>query len=190
MVLTLGSTRGWKELPARGLSLLELIIGMSLVGLVTIGFGFIYATSQRHLIQDANRAASQSEASFALSHIRGTLFQATDVIIPAVAAGGNPPTVSFTLVFRSQPQPPPAGAVITSTYRLTGTDLEYERDTGGGFVVIARSILPSGLPGGGGLIFTRVNRNSVQIDVTARRTAGTDTQDTQLVTVVTPRGIL
>lgn len=174
MVLTLGSTRGWRELPARGLSLLELIIGMSLVGLVTIGFGFIYATSQRHLIQDSNRAASQSEASFALSHIRGTLFQATDVIIPAVgdAPGG---VLSFTWE-------PTRGTVLTSTYQLNAGNLEYQRVAGDAFVVIARSI--------NGLIFTRVNRNSVQIDVTARRTAGTDTQDTQLVTVVTPRGIL
>ena len=160
----------------RGLTLIELIVVISLLGVVALSFAFLFSSSQRFLAQSMNATSAQGEASFALEHIRRFLFLATDIAVPAEGANGA--ALQFTW------QPTAVGGVtttVTSDYRLTGTNLEFQQTAGGGYDVIARGI--------DAINFNRTARASVEITLTARRTSAQDTRRTQLRTTVNPRGL-
>lgn len=157
----------------RGLTLIELVVVISLLGVVALSFAFLFSGSQRFLVQSMNATSTQGEASYALEHIRRYLFLATDIAVPAEGANGA--VLQFTW------QPTATGAAVTSDYRLTGTNLEFQRTAGGGYEVIARGI--------DAINFNRTARASVEITLTARRTSAQDTRRTQLRTTVNPRGL-
>lgn len=157
----------------RGLTLIELVVVISLLGVVALSFAFLCSSSQRFLVQSMNATSTQGEASYALEHIRRFLFLATDIAVPAEGANGA--VLQFTW------QPTAAGAAVTSDYRLTGTNLEYRQTAGGAYEVIARGI--------DAINFNRPARSSVEITLTARRTSAQDTRRIQLRTTVNPRGI-
>lgn len=168
--------RGRRAVPRRsvlfqfqaGLTLTELLIAITLLGLVMGSFAYLYGTSLRFLVQSVNFSDSQGEASFALEHIQRHLLRATVVAVPA-NVGDAGPTLTFTW------QPAIAEAVQTSSYELTGTDLRFDGAT------IARNIAE--------ISFTRATQATVDIRVRAERTSGGDTRATTLRTAVSPRGI-
>lgn len=158
-----------------GLTLVEILIAVSLLGLVAVSFAYLYGVSQRFLVQSVNFSASQGEASFALEHIQRNLQRATAVPLPA-NVGDAGTTLEFTW------QPDIAAAVRTSRYQMNGTNLEFVADTaGGGAEVIARSIAA--------ITFTRATQSTVDIEVRAERTSAGDTRETILRTAVSPRGL-
>lgn len=158
-----------------GFSLMELVVGLSLMGLVALSFAFLYGASQRHLIQNMNFVASQGEAGFGLEHVKRHLMLATAVGTPSI--GNTAGQLEFTW------QPTIQSAAITSRYTLVNGDLRFTRDvSAGGFEVVARDI--------DAVAFERPQKAGVVVDVTARRTAGGDVRQMNLRTTISPRGIL
>ncbi len=160
----------------RGLTLIELVVVISLLGVVALSFAFLFSSSQRFLAQSMNATSAQGEASYALEHIRRFLFLATDIAVPAEGANGA--ALQFTW------QPTAVGgavATVTSDYRLNGTRLEFRRTAGDPYELIAQGI--------DAINFNRTARASVEVTLTARRTSAQDTRRTQLRTTVNPRGI-
>ena len=178
MLLTQKNTKGYRlsgrgYAPANGVTLVELLIAAALLGLVSLGFGFIYVVAQRNFVRNANFVIAQSEAAYAMEHIKRNLFLASAISVPAV---GDP--AGETLTFTSQPdlgQP-----TITSTYQRNGMALVYQRDSGS-FTPVAGGVTQ--------LIFDRQNLYSLRVTVQANRTTGGDTQVESLTSTVTPRGI-
>lgn len=155
---------------ARGITLLELVLGVALIGLVSLSFAFLYGNAQRNLVQSVNAVATQSESSFALEHIKRNLSRATDILIPAVGANGD--TVQFRF------QDALAGNAVTAEYTLAGTDLRYDPDTGtAGTEIIARNITD--------LSFDRTDRAVVRVTVTSQQGGQAD----QLQATITARGV-
>ncbi|MBI3322502.1 MAG: prepilin-type N-terminal cleavage/methylation domain-containing protein [Candidatus Omnitrophica bacterium] len=158
----------------RGLTLLELMIAVTLLGLVTVSFAYLYGTSQRFLVQSVNISSVQGEAAFALEHIQRNLSRATALSQPADGNTGG--TLEFSW------QPTITAALRASRYELSGTDLRFIPDTAnaGVFEVIARNIT--------GALFARADP-SVSMQITSQRNSGGDTRDTTLRTTVSPRGL-
>ncbi len=73
-----------------GFTLLEVLLAVSLVGLVGLSLMAVTGTSQRYLLQSMSITASQSEAAYALEHMRRHL-QLANRIVPYDDAG-NPLT--------------------------------------------------------------------------------------------------
>ena len=162
----------------KGFTLLESVIVISLLGLVTLSFGYLFSTAQRFMIQSINFTSTQTDASFALEHIRRHLTTATAITVPAAGASGA--TLEFTW------RPTTAEAARTSRYELGGTgntDLRFIPDTtvAGTFEVIARGIQT--------ITFNRATAGSVAVDVTAQRSGGGDMRQTRLQTTINPRGL-
>ena len=157
------------------MTLLEILIAMTLLGLVLGSFAYLAGAAQRFLVQSVNISASQGEASFALEHIERNLQRATAVALP-LNVGDSGPTLEFTW------QPTLALAPRNSRYQLVGTDLRFTADIAVGTVeVIARNIAQ--------ITFTRVNTGDISIDVQAVRASAGDSRDTTLRTSVSPRGM-
>lgn len=170
----------------RGVSLLELMVAIGLIGVVGLAFAFLYFSSQRFLIQSSNYTLSQGEASFALEHIKRRVLQATAIANPApggildLTGGGS---FNFTWQRRI-----PAGTgplqTLNSAYRLSGNNLFFDEDQN----VPSTSPLARGMIG---VTITRTGRTIVAVTLTSRRNTGDDiNRDTQLQTIVTPRGLL
>ncbi len=159
----------------RGFTLLESVVGISLLALVGLSFAYLLTTSQRFLVQSTNAASSQTDASFAVEHIKRNLTTATNIAQPAAGTSGS--TLEFTW------QPTAATAVRTSRYEVQGTDLRFIPDTtaAGTFERIAQGIQT--------LLFDRSTAGTVVIEVTARRTSGGDSRDMRIVTAISPRGV-
>lgn len=159
----------------KGFTLLEAVIVLSLLGLVGLSFAYLFSTSQRSLIQSANFASSQTDASFALEHIKRHLITATAVAAPAAGAAGS--TLEFTW------QPTAAAAERTSRYELNGTELRFIADitSADAFEVIARGIQA--------VTFDRAAAGRVSVEVLAQRTSGGDTRQMRLQTNISPRGL-
>ena len=162
----------------RGFTLLEAIIAISLLGLVGLSFSYLISLSQRMMIQSMDASTSQGDAAFALEHIRRYVATATDITVPAEGASG--PALEFTW------QQGGGGVVTnhTSRYELggtDGTDLRFTRDVGGPFEVVSRRIQD--------ITFDRAVARMVSVNVTARKTTGGDSRDTQLQTNISPRGL-
>ena len=157
------------------MTLIEILIAVTLVGVVAVSFAYLYGVAQRFLVQSVNFSSTQGEASFALEHIQRNLQRATAVALPA-DVGDSGATLEFTW------QPDINAAVRTSRYQLSGTNLEFVADTaGGGAEVIARNIAA--------VTFTRASSSTFNIVVQARQSAAGDTRETTLRTTVSPRGL-
>ena len=78
-----------KGRPRGGFTLLEAVVVISLLSIVGLSFAYLLTTSQRFLIQSTDAAANQSDAAFALEHIKRHLMVATGITTPATGAGGN-----------------------------------------------------------------------------------------------------
>lgn len=157
------------------MTLLELVITAGLIGIVGLSFSFLYASAQRFLIQSTNMASSQSEAAFAVEHVKRRLLQATSITTPA-----NGVTGATTLTFVWVPSMAEAASPRTSTYSLSGGNLQCV--TGIVTDVIARNITA--------VSFGQAVRGSVTLQVTARRSAGNDiNRDTVLQTTINPRAL-
>lgn len=168
-----------------GFTLLESIIVISLLGLVGLSFAYLYTTAQRFTIQSVNATSTQTDAAFALEHIKRNLTPATAIVTPATVApavGSSGNTLEFTWQMSA------TTPVRTSRYEVNGTDLRFIPNTAaaGTFEVIAR-----GIQTGGTLspLFSRATAGTVSIDVTAQKTAGADTRKMRLQTNVSPRGL-
>ena len=149
---------------------------ISLLGLVSLTFAYLFSTAQRFMIQSVNSTSSQAEASFALEHIKKHLQAATAIAIPT--AGTSDSRIEFSW------QEMVGGVVTdrTSRYQLNGSNLEYIANTGIGAVeVIARGIQT--------ITFNRATAVTVFINLTVQRSAGGDTRQMRLQTSVSPRGI-
>ena len=165
-----------KGRPRGGFTLLEAVVVISLLSIVGLSFAYLLTTSQRFLIQSTDAAANQSDAAFALEHIKRHLMVATGITTPATGAGGN--ILEFTW------QEIVAGVATdrTSKYQLNGSDLEYIADTTVGTAeTIARGIQT--------ITFDRAVAGTVAVDITAQRTSGADAQKMRLQTSISPRGI-
>lgn len=164
----------------RGFTLLEVVVGVTLLGLVALGFAFLSTNAQRYLIQSMGASASQGEATIAIEHIKRHLTVATDVLQPPVA---NPPA-NQTLVLEFTWQPRANQAVRTSRYELNNNNLRFIPNVANAavFEVIARGVR--------NLTFTRNNAGRVTVDVTAeQRAPDGEVRQMQLQTVISPRGI-
>lgn len=169
------------------MSLLELVVATSLIGVVGLSFGFLYVTAQRFLIQSINLTASQGEASFGLEHIKRRLLQAVAITNPAwppvPPANGTLVLTNGGGTFQFTWEQSVAAGQVACQYRLTGTTLEFQRGAAGAWETIARGIQS--------VTFTRTGANVVAVEILARQTSGRDiNRDTRLQTLVTPRGIL
>lgn len=161
----------------QGMTLLELVVVLSLIGVVGLAFGFLYTSSQNFLIQSLDATSAQGEASFALEHIRKNLTLATAIATPAVGANGT------TLTFTSTPTA--GAAAVTSTYQLNNNgNLEFRGNAAGAFQVIARDIQVQDANGNPTIIFNRIAVGSVEVTLTAQHQSGADTRQQQLRTVV------
>lgn len=158
-----------------GLTLMEVLIAVTLVGVVAVSFAYLYGTAQRFLVQSMNFSSTQGEASFALEHIQRNLQRATAVALPA-DPGDSGAVLEFTW------QPDINAAVRTSRYQMNGTSLEFVADTaGGGAEVIARNIAT--------ITFTRGSQATFEVAVQSQKSTAGDTRETTLRTTVSPRGL-
>ncbi len=164
----------------RGFTLLEVVVGVALLGLVALGFAFLATNAQRYLIQSMGASASQGEATIALEHIKRHLTVATAVAQPPV---GDPPA-NQTAFLEFTWQPRAGQAARTSRYELNNNNLRFIPDVAdaGAFENIARGIQA--------LTFTRNNAGRVTVDATAEQAAADgEIRRMQLQTVISPRGI-
>lgn len=172
-------TKGGR-LHERGFTLLEVVVGVTLLGLVALGFAFLSTNAQRYLIQSMGASASQGEATIALEHIKRHLTAATAVAQPPVA---NPPA-NQTAILEFTWQPRADQAVRTSRYELNNNNLRFIPDvaSAGVFEVVARGVK--------NLTFTRNNAGRVTVDVMADQIVPDgDVRQMYLQTVISPRGI-
>ena len=141
---------------SRGITLVELVIAATLVGLVGLSFAFLYFMANEQMVQNINITSSQTEASYAIEHIRRHVVMATDITTPVV----GDPDPSTTLIFDFQPAG--AAGAQQATYQLNGTDLEFDIDVNPpAFLAIARHITV--------LNFNRTDRTAVEVTVTANK---------------------
>ena len=179
-------------------TLLELLVVMSLLGLVAVGFGYLYANSQQFLAQSVAISATQGEASFALEHIKRQLLRVNWVLVFG----------TDRIAFRYDPRPfatqtPQVDDDQWDGYRLNGTILNLVRsialtdDTNGDGVANGGDD-PADVPAGGEVIarnitaitFERNNTRRVTVNVTAEQAAaGGGTQKTELTAVIGLKGI-
>ncbi len=181
----------------RGFSLLEVVLGVTLLGLVALGFAFLATNAQRYLIQSMLVSGSQGEATIALEHIKRHLSAATEIHVPPIA----PPPGSQSVVLEFTWQPRAGQAPRTSQYLLDGGTLWFVPD---------RALLPPGPvvpnPNRPDLFeniargiqtladrppFTRNPAGRVTVDLTAEQTSadGEEVRRERLQTVISPRGI-
>ena len=132
-----------------GFTLLESIIVIGLLAIVGLSFAYLLTTSQRFLVQSTNAASSQTDASFAMEHIKRHLTVARD----SVGVGGNvvsaiaqPAAGASGSVLEFNWQPRAADPLRTSRYVLQGTDLRFIPDitAAGTFEVIAQGRMAHG----------------------------------------------
>ncbi len=161
-----------------GLTLMEILIAVTLLGLVAASFAYLFDSSQRYMVQSVNISATQGEASFALEHIERNLQLASAVALP-LNVGDSGQVLEFTSQLSI------SAPVITSRYYMNGTFLQFIRDTGNGaWENVARNI--------SAITFTRSTLSTIDIQVQAQQTSvgGGDTRNTTLRTSVSPRGLL
>lgn len=162
-----------------GFTLAELVIAISLLGIVGVSFAYLYTAAQRYMIQSVNFTATQTEASFALEHMKRYLTLASAIVQPPE---GNPPAnQSAQLEFTWRQTI--AGADQTSRYELQGNELRFIPNVAqaGAFETVARSVEQ--------VQFTRVSPGMVRLDVTSSQNSGGDARQTRLQTIVSPRGL-
>ncbi len=166
----------------RGITLLELVIVTSLIGLVGLSFAFLYSSSQRFLIQSANFTSSQGEASFGLEHIKRRLLQAIAMAVPAAGETRTLTNGGVTVQFTWLPNRAALPLGLDCQYRLSGDNLQFQRGAGGTWEPIARGIES--------VTFTRTAQSVISVEIAVTRNAGRDIERrTRLQTVVSPRGL-
>ena len=98
------------------ITLLELIIAISLLGVVALGFTSIQNFARYHAIGSERRAKVQNELSFVLQHISKNIQRAT-------GDGNNPPIAALANGFRvrvdANPTPTPANYGDDTWYNYT-----------------------------------------------------------------------
>jgi len=109
---------------AKGLTLVELLIAAALLGLVSLGFGFIYVVAQRNLVRNANFVVAQNEAAYAMEHIKRQLARA--VFLDPVSTATDL-RFDYTTTM--------GAADVTARYVLNGNVLEYREGAGAGVLV-------------------------------------------------------
>ena len=165
------------RLKQAGLTLLELAVAMSLMGVVGLSFAYLYVNSQRYLTQSVLASAAQGEASYAMEHIKRQLLDAVDVTWPAERDTVARPQLNFRI--RRTMADPAVG--VPAVYSMAGTTLQYSID-GGPATPIASNLSV--------MTFKRNSRVQLGVDITARqRTAGGDARETSLHADVGVRGI-
>lgn len=116
----------------KGMTLLELLLAASLVGLVSLTFAAIYGSATRYFIQDVNLTSTQGEAGYIMQHIQRNVTAATRLVNsdtgnPAPWAG----SVAF-LVDTANPVVLPNDPTddVWRAYRLNGANLLYIPNVG------------------------------------------------------------
>lgn len=163
----------------RGFTLLEAVIVVSLLGVVSLSFAYLFTTAHRFMIQSLNSTSSQGEAAFALEHIKKHLTMATAIARPTVGENPPPSILQFTWQRTS------LVTATTSRYELKANgDLRFIPNTANAetFEVVSQGITT--------ITFNRATARTISIDVTAQRTSGGDTRQMRLQTNVSPRGLL
>ncbi len=142
---------------SRGITLVELVVAASLIGLVGLSFAFLYFMANEQMVQNIDITTSQTEASFAVEHLRRHVVMATEITSPAE---GNTDT---TLIYRWWDTAAVPAVERIATYQHDNVDLELEFDdgSGAGVVRVARHITA--------LNFNRTDRTAVEVTVTANQ---------------------
>lgn len=154
-----------------GFTLMELLIAMTLVGVVGLSFAFLYTAAQRFLIQSINASDAQGEASFAVEHVKKRLLAATSITYPPV---GSQPIDDLTFVV--------PGVVGQNEYRYDSTNrTAIYAPAGGGQEVIARNVTL--------FEFERPSAARVIVRISTETTSGGDTRRFSMETTVSPRGM-
>ncbi len=174
-------TSSFKRRGQSGVSLLELIVATAIVGIVSLAVATIYTTANRYMLQDFNSSNAQSEASFALEHIKKFVQLATAIDNATLPVGGNSNALQFTWTNR---EPPSTGALVTRTsrYEIQAGNLVFIQDT----TVGAAEQLARGVSA---IEFTRPLAGSIAVDLTVNVNAVTGTRQQRLQTTVNPRGV-
>ncbi len=172
----MNGTPSLKQRRQSGVSLLELIIATAIVGIISLTVATIYTTANRYMLQDFNSSNVQGESSFALQHIKRFVQLATAIDNGTLPVGGASNALQFTWT------PGVGQPALISRYQLTGTNLEFIRDTTVGAVEqLARGVTS--------IQFTRPLAGSINIDLTVNVNAVTGTRQQRLQTTVNPRGV-
>ena len=182
----------------QGVSLIEILVVISLLGFLGLGFTGIYLAANRYLIQDTATIFSQGDASFATDHIKRKLVQANHLILL-----GN-----TKIVFRFDPIFPGTPTDFSDDqwvgYRLNGNLLEFVPNLGipgnvtpteGDLNAAAAESLPVArgiLPPGGEIpaLFELPAETLLKVDLTVQKETGGESHKTHLKTRVSPRGVL
>ncbi len=200
----------------RGVTLIEMMLAATLIGLLGLAFVSVYAASNRYMVQDSTIVSSQGDAAFAADHIKRNIFAANQVVL--YDASGNPTTNNAlathrAIAFRFDPNPLPgtptdftddrwAGYQINGTAPNTTLDfyanIVQQQDPpllaafGSATEVVIRRVLLDGATTLSGatvpFVFELPGTTLVIVDVTVRKTAGADQRETHLRTTVSPRG--
>ena len=72
---------------AKAFTLVELVVALSLVGVVALSFAYLYVASQRFLVQSLNASNAQGEASFVVEHIKRNMLPATAITSGVLRTG-------------------------------------------------------------------------------------------------------
>lgn len=152
---------------SRAITLTELLVAISLIGLVIIGIGSLEVFARRHLLAADRRARLQNEDSLALEHITKHLNQAigniTDTPIQAQ-------TISSIQVRIDSNQNGQVDLTDTSVYyRRSGTNVQFSTN-GANWQNLATHIVAPGAAGfpNGGFIITTPQINQFDITITSR----------------------
>lgn len=182
-----------------GMTLMETVIAAVMVGVVGLTFFGVYTTAHRFMLQSTIFSSSNSEATYAIEHIKRRIIRANLV---SVYADGS---IGFRYdhrTFRNGPPPTPNNLNDDQwdCYGLAGTTLRYNQsfatgaDPGGSnfagprVEVIAQNIQP---PGGAIPPLFQIQNGGtiVIISLTARQATGQQVKDTTVATRISPRGV-
>ena len=191
-----------------GFTLVEIILSAGMVGLVALTFFTVYTMAQRYLLQSTLFTIGDSEATYALEHMKHKLTRANRVLIfpsPTTATDGN--IIAFRYDHRTDPAATPNDVNDDQwdCYILdTGTnELKYKKDyksgpvSGGGDpdeptlagteVIVGNILAPGGsVPN----IFQLIGgQATVRITLTIHPPSSQFGKDTTVVYEVSPRGV-
>lgn len=160
----------------RGFTLMELLIAMTLIGVVALSFAFLYTAAQRFLIQSINASDAQGECSFAIEHIKRNVLLADEITFPAV--GQNDTGLTFRIPRLDQP-----GEPANYWWNEDSRELMYVHGD------VAPIVLERVARGITAVDFSRPEEALVIVRITARTASVGDARTFTLETTVSPRGM-